>query len=1067
MSIEADFDEAKQSQLPFAEMLVNMGYRYIPQSETKTLRNGDLSQVILRPVAEQFLMNINSYEKNGEQVKFTPAEVSGAIDELEKTELNQHGLINESKEKYRMLMSKTSGTSVDIGGSGKEKSQDFVFVDFDNLENNDFAFTVEYEILGNDLKKNRPDIVIFVNGIPFSVIENKKSSVDIDDAIKQLGTRQRTENIPQLFVYPQLLVAANTTGFKYGTTGTPLKFYAKWREKDFGQVSGYLQSDNDILSIIEKEIDSELYQQILRDLNGKTQSHTQITERSLTDQDRGVYFLFEKKRMLDMVANFVLFDGAVKIIMRYQQYFGIKKIFERIHTFEENLVTGEQRRRGGVIWHTQGSGKSLTMVNLAKEIIEDERIENPRIIIVTDRRDLDVQIRDTFKTAGLKKEVYQAKSGQDLISKIQKKDSRIITTLVQKFDTAGKGTPNFCDSDDNIFVLIDEAHRSQKGEASMRMDKIIPNACYLAFTGTPLLRDSKTVKRFGNFIDKYTIDDALADNVILPLFYIGSYAKLEFDKEKVDRYIERITEGETPENKQKIQKKIQSQVIKDNPQRIGEIVYDIQKHFSEKFQGTGLKAQVVAPSQYSAILMQQYFEQEGSIQTAVVLSGSEEDENNNHKTHVAQYMKKLSEKFGSQYETNMIESFKKDDNGVEIIIVVDKLLTGFDAPRNTVLYLVKELRDHNLLQAIARVNRLYENKKSEFPKTAGYVIDYSENAENLGNAMKLFGNVQDTKDIEHSLFDMKDKIAQLERSYDELFEVFKEIENKNDSNEYIELLNGEEKEKERKDFYNKFNEFKKNFSEAVVFRDFINQFEHYDMYALDLKKMMNIKRTLAYTNADEVDFSKYKNAITDVLDKYVTAEEVERLTAEINISHFAQDVSKNLDNDKARAEAMAAQMKKTINDKMESDPEFFKKFSEKIEKIIADMHAKKMKDLDAFGELQDVEKEMNAKTDNSLPTEIVNIHNAGLFYRNLKADFQAYEVSGDNYEKAIVALATLVNKSIIVNFHNNIDSLRRLKSEIDDYIYEELGITDIEFSKSIQDKIVDELLLKNIDMFTK
>lgn len=1065
MSIDAHFDEAKQSQLPFAEMLINMGYRYISQKETRELRDGDISKVILRPLAERFLMNINSYQKNGVDVKFTPAEISGAIDELEKTELHQHGLINESKDKYRMLMSKTSGLSIDIGGSGKEKSQDFVFVDFENIENNDFTFTVEYEVMGRD-KMRRADIVIFVNGIPFSVIENKKSSINIDDAINQLNKYQQTENIPQLFVYPQLLVAANSTGFKYGTTGTPLNFYAKWREKDFGQVSGYLESDSDIVNVIEKKVEENIYAQILKDLNGATKEHEQVLTRTLTDQDRGIYFLFEKKRMLDLVSNFVLFDGAIKIILRYQQYFGIKKIFNRIHQFEES-TNNHKRRKGGVIWHTQGSGKSLTMVNLAKEIIEDESIENPRIIIVTDRRDLDKQIKDTFNSAGLKKGVHQVTSGIELLKLLGKKDSRILTTLVQKFDSAGKQKDGVVDTDSNIFVLIDEAHRSQKGEASMRMDQIIPNACYIAFTGTPLLDDSKTEKRFGSFIDKYTIDDALDDNVILPLFYVGSYAKLQFDQEKIDRYIDRVTEGESDENKLAIQKKIQSSIIKDNPQRILEISYDIQNHFSEQIHGTGLKAQVVAPSQYSAILMQEYFEEEGIIKTAVILSGSEEDENNHRKTYVSKYMKGISEKFGTNYEVNMIDSFKKDDEGTEILIVVDKLLTGFDAPRNTILYLAKELRNHNLLQAIARVNRLYENNNPAFPKTAGYIIDYSENAENLGDAMKLFGNVENQKDVENSLFDMNDKIDQLEKSYDQLFEIFKAVENKNDSNEYIELLNGEENEKERKDFYNKFNEFKKNFGEAIVFRDFSNRFEHYEMYQMDLKKMMNIKRTLAYTNADEVDFSKYKNAIIKVLDKYVTSEEVQRLTAEIDISHFAKDLSNNLDNDKARAEAMAAKMNKTISSKMESDPEFFEKFSEKIKQILDDMHSKKMKDLEAFEKMQELDNKMNSKKDDSLPVKITEIKNAGLFYRNLKDDFSVRNVEGEGYEKTIIDLMKIVNDAIIVNFQNNIDAIRRLKSKIDDYIYDDIEITDIEFSSMIQNKMVDELLLRNIDSFRK
>lgn len=1060
----ANFDEAKQSQLPFAEMLVNMGYRYISVKETNRLRGEDTNKVILRETTEKKLMEINSYEKGDQKVKFTPAEISQSIDELEKINF-QNGLLEVSKEKYKMLMSKSSGVSVSVGGDGKDKSQDVIFVDFKNIENNDFAFTVEY-IVSN----TRPDIVVFVNGIPFAVIENKKSAVSVGEAIDDLNTKQKIDKAPQLFVYAQLLVATNKSEFLYGTTDTPKKFYTRWREKDVKNVSGYISKDEEIEKVMLQEIDKDIYQNILNDLNSNTLNHSQNLERKISAQDRGLYFLFQKERLLDLESNFVLYDGKVKKIMRYQQYFGIKKIFERIKQFEDGPKGGE-RRKGGVVWHTQGSGKSLTMVNLAKELIEDKSIENPRIIIVTDRIDLDRQIKTTFEAADLKKKVYRIKSGEDLLDKISKKDNQILTTLVQKFDTvANKGKKFETDFDKNIFVFIDEAHRTQGGQASLKMDKYIPNACYIAFTGTPLLKvgeNSDTEKRFGSFIDKYTIDDALDDGVVLPLYYDGRYANLKSDSEEIDRYIQRIIADESEENQKEIQKRIKQKMIKDNPHRIGEIAYDIERHFLEKFHDSGLKAQIVAPSQYSAILFQKYFEKNGKIKTGVVLSGTKEDESDNHKIVVYNYLKKITEKYGSKYEDNLITEFKEDDSGVEILIVVDKLLTGFDAPRNTVLYLAKDLRDHNLLQAIARINRVYENKNSAYPKTAGFVIDYSKNAENLKDAMKLFGNIKNKKDVDSALFTFNEKLEKLEESYGAVFEIFKKVKNKSDDGEYVELLDGIANEKIRKDFYNKYNAFITNFSEASIFRDFVHKFDKHEMYTNDLKFLLNLKRSVALKNpSDKLDFSKYKNAIQKILDTYVKSSEVEILTENINIADFGKEIE-FLKTNKARAEAMAAKIEKTISEKKDSDPEFYEKFSERVSSIISDMYAKKMKDLEALEMLKKIDKDVENKIDISLPNKIQDIKNAGIFYRNLKKEFVEFNFSDNQYIDIVIDIMKIIEEQIIVDWQNNIDVKNRIRSLVDDYLYDKLEITDLEKSQEIQNLVVDVLLLNNVEEFKK
>lgn len=691
-TIKANFDETKQSQLPMVELLINMGYCYLSREECLKER-GSKNNFLLHDIAFNKLRELNSFEEAGEVYPFSDQNIKNAIDELEAMPLE--GILDTSKTVYNTIMT-LGGKTIKEFVKGKAKSYNFRFIDFEHPENNSFHVTVEYEAEGRG-NNIRPDIVCFVNGIPFVIVENKRSGVDVKEALIQMNRNQGSDYCPKLYIYPQLLMGTNGKEFRYGTTGTPTKFYVNWKEKEWSAA----EIETKAQSLIQKKIDSETYQQILTDLNGWTFGHEQLTQRLTTEQDRSLVCMLEPKRLLQLAKHFIIYDAGIKKVSRYQQFFAIEKMLKRIKELEESH-TGP-RRRGGVVWHTQGSGKSLTMVLFVKALIEDPEIKNPRILIVTDRIDLDKQIKDTFEACKLKKEVERAKTGKDLLELIQKKDDRVITTLIQKFDSASKTRSDFVDPSENIFVLIDEAHRTQGGFANAEMNKTIPNACFIAFTGTPLMKKEKsTAEKFGGYIDKYTIDDAIEDGVILPLIYEGRYSELTQDAEKIDRHTERITEGMDEEQKKGLQRYIGTRVVKSNPQRIAEIAMDLESHFVKTFRGTGLKAQLVAPSKYAALLFHQIFEQTGQIESAVVISETqiEDDETDDHKKEVAEFLSQLAHKWSSlkSYETQVIQSFKQTDFGVELLIVVDKLLTGFDAPRNTVLYLAKDLKDHNLLQ---------------------------------------------------------------------------------------------------------------------------------------------------------------------------------------------------------------------------------------------------------------------------------------------------------------------------------------------------------------------------------
>ncbi len=1023
-----NFDEAKQSQLPFVELLLNMGYTYVSVAEALRQR-GDTSNFILADIATERLMEINGYEVDGTEYKFSEKDVRDAIDELE--HIQYEGLIDTAQKVYNIIMPTSGGKTIKVNHGGKKVSKNFKFIDFENIEKNAFHVSVEYVASG---KQNiRPDIVVFVNGIPFAVIENKKSSVAVAEALNQMNRNQGPEFCPKLFTYTQLLVATNGKELQYGTTGTPNKFYAVWKEKG----TDLKTLNTQVSTLIKKKIEPTVYAQLLQDLNGYTDGHKQRTSRLPTEQDRGVFSLFEPKRLLDLTKNYILFDAGVKKLSRYQQYFAIHKMLKRV---EEEEITdhGITRRKGGLVWHTQGSGKSLTMVMFVKALIEDPHILNPRVIIVTDRRDLDKQIKDTFKNCNLKKEVVQATSGQNLIDLIKEKDLSVVTTLVQKFESAAKKSVGFVDDDKNIFVLIDEAHRSQNGMANFEMNRIIPNACYIGFTGTPLMKkDRESWKKFGDYIDRYTIDDALADKIILPLIYEGRYVDLIQNAEQIDRRVSRITDGLSDKQKKELQKFAGTKLIKSNPNRIAEIAIDVENHFVQNFQGTGLKAQLVAPSKFSAVLFQKSFEASGKVRTAVIISDEHEDgdDENLHKKEVVGYLEGIRKNHSSveKYEKDVVDSFKYNDDGIEIIIVVDKLLTGFDAPRNTVLYLAKDLRDHNLLQAIARVNRLYENKK-EKPKTAGYIMDYSENAKNIDTAMKLFGNY-DEGDVRGTLIDVSEKIQELEQSYSLVHDLFKEIKGSSDDEEYLQFLADQPK---RETFYKTLNAFIKNLSECFVLQDFVHEFKHLDLYKRELKKFAELRKSASLQYADRVDLLEYKQSLINILDRYVDARGVELLTKQVNITDRAQfeQAVANLGSDKSKAEAIAAQTEKTITEKMDSDPEFYEKFSKKISEILEKMRQGKLADVEALKQMKVISSDVVNKKDESLPEKIESQKGADVFYRNIRAGLDGLNLDEDTYISIVLDIFSIIKNEAIVDWYKNGDVKRKIRNSIDDYLYD-------------------------------
>ncbi|MBP3345528.1 MAG: type I restriction endonuclease subunit R [Alphaproteobacteria bacterium] len=1048
-----DFDEASSSQIPALLQLINLGYNYIPRNEVNNYRESK-SQYILHDIAKKALRDIN------EDI-ISDKSIDEALYALEKTKLDD-GMVKASEDVYSNLL---GGVSVPEIIDGKKTSPQLKFIDWQEPKNNVYHVVAEFEI--EEDQNRRPDIVLFVNGIPFAVIECKKASVPVDEAVYQMIRNQKFAQTPKFFLFPQILIATNINEIKYGTMQTPFEFYSVWKEKD-----APADYETKVLENINKPIDDITVSQVCKDLRRK--DYVYHTKESLSAQDLGIYALLSPSRLLDLVRNFIIYDNGIKKITRYQQYFAIKKTLQKIKNFDEN-----GRRRGGLIWHTQGSGKSLTMVMLVKNLIEE--VKNPRVIVVTDRTDLDIQIRDTFAACNIKKGVVQATSCKNLLELIKHNPQDVITTLVHKFD---KPT-DFVDDDNNIFVLIDEAHRTQSGDANMMMNKILPSACQIAFTGTPLMKKvpdrlvgkemskSQSIEKFGGLIDEYTISEAEKDGAVLPLIYQGRFVDQKID-EIADKFYERLA-GRFSESERKdfAKKCISSSVLEETSQRIEMIALDVNDHFVKNFQNTGLKGQLVAPSKYAAVMFKQALDLLGEIRAEVIISDTLADEGKDdtlseHKKIVTDYMTKQKHLYGSleSREKQIIRDYKKNPDGCELLIVVDKLLTGFDAPCDTVLYLAKQLKDHNLLQAIARVNRVYDGADGKQSKTAGLIVDYSKNAKNLKSALELFSHY-DPQDIDRALLDTDSQINLLNSIYDRLHAAFKDIKDKQNTNDYVEYLKNNEKVRE--DFYNDVNKFIKQFSVCYSLYDFHNKMDTNKLleYKKDLKRFVEIKKTTQLSLAEKVDFSKYKDQIMKLLDKYVTAKDVEILSKEINLSDMREfnqyiEDDKNGLSDKSKADAILAQTKKVIKERYEQDEAFYGKFSELIDKILQELKQAKKEDLAALlAQAKKCQKSVTEYEDSDIPEKLRKNKIYHPFYRNIRKFFKSDE---KDYSQIVEDIVQIIKAHKIVDFQNNTSVKREIFFAIEDYLFDEV---DEKLSADTIEQIVNtawNLAVQNKDM---
>ena len=864
-----------------------------------------------------------------------------------------NGLYIANSEVYRLL--RYGVTVQEIG----EPDKTAWIIDWKNAENNIFTFAEEVTIKQNE--EIRPDLVVYVNGIALAMIELKNSQTDLAKGIHQLIRYQHKDSATKFFTTIQLLIAGtDLEGMKYGVIGANYNYFLTWKEN----TNPKYYTDEKILSLCEN-ISNPLHLHAIQ--------------------------LFEKNRLIEIIKDFILFDKDTKKTCRHHQYFGVKSAQKFI-----------KRREGGIIWHTQGSGKSLTMVILAKWI--KENIEKSRILMLTDRDELDKQLEQVFIDAG-EKSVERTKSGADLIDKLNKYQPSLICSLVHKFETQKDKDVKKDNSEkeeeesyknyiaeikkaiskdfkpkDDIYVFVDECHRTQSGKLHEAMKLILGNSVFIGFTGTPLMSKDKqdlkkqsSISKFGRYIHTYKFDEAVEDGVILDLRYEARDVNQELtNKKAIDKWFAEKTQGLNKIAQGRLKQRWATmQTVLSSANRIDRIVNDICLDIAEKdrfLNGKG-NAILVASSIYEACIYYELFKIAGLNEVAVITSYKPNNkdvrdectgtENETDKMRVYKiYKEMLGDKTPEKFEDDMKKLFKKSPDKLKLLIVVDKLLTGFDAPSATYLYIDKSMRDHGLFQAICRVNRIADESK-----LFGYIIDYMDLFMNLEKAVQTYTSGAfdgyDKTDIEGLI---KNRFEYAKKYLDKIMETLDllcEPVNPKVFDKYKEYfvtikatskkeIKKEEKTKEklRLKLYSLVSSFIRAFAEIAnemqkagytkkEEKSIKEKVKHYEM----------IKKQIGILSGDLEDLKKFDGDMRNLIDTYIEADEAEFISGLEDMTlvellvkkgdDFKEDTKKkNKKSQENISEAIENNIRKLLIDKYASNPKFYGKLSVILDELI-------------------------------------------------------------------------------------------------------------------------------------
>lgn len=964
-SFTPNTQEEYSAKVPALQVLMAMGYKYLTPAACIKLR-GSERELILREVLIEHLQEYRFTLRGREHALSTNA-IKQVVRDISTPAMNE-GLLSANQKIYDQLQ---LGITVTEFVEGRRESITVPLIDWQNVDNNTFNVTEEFSVLNTaGTQPRRPDIVCFVNGIPLVIIEAKRPDSHnpnkdmLKEGISQQIRNQKVDEIPQLFAYSQLLLSINGLDGRYATTKTEAKFWTAWVEEDFTE-EHFDNIKNTPLSDEQKTALFEVDKGRRRYFESLWSGHVVPT-----DQDRLLISLLQPDRLLEFIRYFILFDRKVgKIAARYAQAFGIKKLLQRIST-----VDPAGHRNGGVLWHTTGSGKSFTMVFLTKALLLREDLKQCRVVVVTDRIDLEKQLAGNFLTGGAfgseiatKKEGEKAKtkSGRDLAKRIGQGDERIIFTIINKFGTASKFEECYNPSADMI-VLVDEGHRSHNRENHERMRRALPNAAYIAFTGTPLLKNDRTVTKFGPIVHAYTMQKAVTDKTVTPLLYEERQPELIVNEKAIDNWFEKITATLSDQQKADLKKKFANKgTIYSSDNRIELIAWDIATHFAANIKalGKGLKGQVATDSKASAIRYKKHLDGTGLVSSAVVISPPdtrEGHENVDEKT-LPEVQAWWKENVGNQSEEDYTQKVLEDfgtDGDPDLLIVVDKLLTGFDEPRNTVLYIDKPLKEHNLIQAIARVNRLHEQKDH------GLLVDYRGILSALDTAIKAYQDLAEGTQGGYAIDDIEGLYHQINTEYkrlpglhQKLWDIFKYVYNKQDLQQYRQLLVPKWQEDSdghsydanqmlREDFYQALTEFglclKVALSSSSFFADSSFSEAEIEQYKKDLRFFTNLRKIARQDAEETVDYSVYEDQLRRLVDKQVVGESIKEpdgvyvvgeLGKEEDAGQWSEEKTRN------ETDIIRTRVKKRIEQELDDDPYAKKVLSELLKQVIKEAEA--------------------------------------------------------------------------------------------------------------------------------
>lgn len=1014
--------EVNVSQKPAIALLQSMGYTYISPEDCEKQR-GSRYHVLLKDILRGQLRRLNRYSYAGAENEFSAANIERAMEELD--EPLTDGLVRTSEKIYdALLLGKSYPETV---GGGKSLSFNLKYIDWEHPENNLFHVTEEFAVDSLDKQHNaRPDIVLFINGIPFAVIECKAPHIPVEQAVEQMIRNQQADYIPQLFKYAQIVMATNKNTVKYATAGTPKKFWSVWKEQD----AAFLDS-------------------------GLAQF---VADRVPTEQDRNIISLFRRERLMELTRYFVLFDANVKKICRYQQYFAIQEIMKTIAQQDSR-----GNRQGGVIWHTQGSGKSLTMVMLAKYILMVLADCNPRVVIVTDRKELDDQIAATFSHTRLNP--ARATSGRHLVELVTSGKADVVTTIINKFNTAERLAARNTSRD--VFVLIDESHRSNYGSMAAKMRTVFPNACYIGFTGTPLMkREKNTLTKFGKLIHKYTIQDGVEDGAIVPLIYEGRFVEQKVDEENIDMWFRQTTKRLTDPQKEDLRRKWSSiRRLASTDARIKRIALDINNHFVFGFKNTGFKAMLATNYKRDAIRYLKCFEQFDDLTCAVVISPPDMresvddiDEGTDHE--VIAYWEKMMKQYGDAdaYEEAMKNKFC--DGEIDILIVCSKLLTGFDAPICQVLYIDKELKEHGLLQAIARTNRLHDGKEY------GLIVDYRGLIQKLDAAMDMYSGAGlenfESGDLRGVVIDVLEALGQLRTAYTNLIDIFTDIKNLDDT-EAVEVALADEKRREQ--FYNLLCAFGRALNLALNSEQVYaalpgeERKKYQDCFVLFSK----VRRSVKIRYCDAIDNSEYEPLMQNLLDTHLSVAGLKQITSPVDILNkddFEQELEE-LGSLHAKADAITSRLSKSISAKYEENPAYYDSFSKRIKDALDQYKEKVISEAEYLAKMRSIlEDYRSGKSSVSYPERIKHNVHAQAFYGVITALFDDAQVEGmtPDFAAGIAEeITAIIAKHSCVDWTNNQTIHNRISQDIDDLFYAYEKSRGLVLSFDLIDKVIENV----------